>query len=118
MGALSDKTPGRSPPTDAQEWSTTDHRACMFQGPTGGGPDLQHVVWRRTVSILDGRVIQDLPITSYTSRNRMFCPIIFSGDVKTTFRSYTDPVKQAAWNASMRPNVSIATGQFRSMTPP
>ena len=105
MGALSDKTPGRSPPTDAQEWSRTDHRACMLQGPTGGGPDLQHVVWRRTVSILDGRVIQDLPITSDTSRNRMFCPIGFTGDVKTTFWSYTDPVKRAAWNAVMRPNV-------------
>ena len=77
----------------------------MFQGPTGGGPELQHVVWRRTVSIRDGRVIQDLPITSHTSRNRMFCPIGFTGDVETTFWSYTDPVKRAAWNASMRPNV-------------
>ena len=35
----------------------------------------------------------------------MFCPIGFTGDVKTTFWSYTDPVKRAAWNASMRPNV-------------
>ena len=77
----------------------------MFQGPTGGGPELQHVVWRRTVSIRDGRVIQDLPITSHTSRKRMFCPIGFTGDVETTFWSYTDPVKGAAWNASMRPNV-------------
>ena len=101
---LSDGLPERSPPADAQEWSRTDHRVCMFQGPTGGGPDLQHVVWRRTVSLSDEQIIQDLPVTSDISRNRMFCPIGFTGDVRTTFWSYTDPVKRAAWNV-MRPNV-------------
>ena len=99
---LSDGLPERSPPADAQEWSRTDHRVCMFQGPTDGGPDLQHVVWRRTVSL---QVIQDLPVTIDISRNRMFCPIGFTGDVRTTFWSYADPVKRAAWNALMRPNV-------------
>ena len=99
MARLSDGLPGRSPPADAQEWSRTDHRVCMFQG------DLQHVVWIQTVSLPDGQVIQDLPITSDTSRNRMFCPIGFTGDVRTTFWSYADPVRRAAWNALMRPNV-------------
>ena len=72
---------------------------------TGGGPDLQHVVWRRTVFFPDGRIIQDLPVTKDISRNRMFCPIGFTGDVRTTFWSYADPVRRAACNALMRPNV-------------
>ena len=99
---LSDGLPPRSPPADAQEWSRTDRRVCVFQGPTSGRPGLQHVVWRRTVSLPDGQVIQDLPVTSDISCNRMFCPIGFTGDVRTTFWSY--PVKRAAWNA-LRPNI-------------
>ena len=53
----------------------------------------------------DERIVQDLPITDNTSRSRLFCPNRASGDFRTIFWFYVDPVKRTAWNALTRPNV-------------
>ena len=94
-------------PHCVSKWEKLEKGARFLSGTTGGGPQWDQVVWRRTFDDASGEIIEDVGIQLCARRADIFKKLPRRTNIRTVFWYCEDPGTASTWRSGYFQNTPV-----------